>query len=125
MQQIEDAASFLLDQQREIAAKFPRSEQAKLIKQLVPDAKRNVLKSIDQAQSLVVRLGAANSLYYVQDPVHRCNAKLVWILRSLLAWAAENNQLVSKAGIADDLSISDATKAEKSIQAHLKAQLHS
>jgi hypothetical protein len=40
MQQIEDAASFLLDQQREIAAKFPRSEQAKLIKQLVPGRKR-------------------------------------------------------------------------------------
>jgi hypothetical protein len=68
MQQIEDAASFLLDQQREIAAQFPRSEQAKLLKQLVPDAKERV-RSIDEAQSLVTRLGAANALYQVQDPV--------------------------------------------------------
>jgi hypothetical protein len=116
MQQIEDAASFLLDQQREIAAKFPRSEQAKLIKQLVPDAKERV-KSIDQAQSLVVRLGAANSLYYVQDPV---TGEMVTRLntKKLIKWAAENNQLVRKAGLESD--ISDATKAENLYKLTLK-----
>jgi hypothetical protein len=116
MQQIEDAASFLLDQQREIAAQFPRSEQAKLLKQLVPDAKERV-KSIDQAQSLVVRLGAANSLYYVQDPV---TGEMVTRLDTdkLKKWAAENNQLVRKAGLESD--ISDATKAENLYKLTLK-----
>jgi hypothetical protein len=116
MQQIEDAASFLLDQQREIAAKFPRSEQAKLLKQLVPDAKERV-KSIDQAQSLVVRLGAANSLYYVQDPVTGAMQTRL-DTDKLIAWAAENNQLVRKAGLADDLS--NAVRAENLYKLTLK-----
>jgi hypothetical protein len=116
MQQIEDAASFLLDQQREIAAKFPRSEQAKLLKQLVPDAKERV-KSIDQAQSLVVRLGAANSLYYVQDPVTG-EMRTRLDTKKLTKWAAENNQLVRKAGLESD--ISDATKAENLYKLTLK-----
>ena len=116
MQQIEDAASFLLDQQREIAAQFPRSEQAKLLKQLVPDVKERV-KSIDEAQGLVTRLGAANALYQVQDPVTGAMQTRL-DTDKLIAWAAENNQLVRKAGLADDLS--NAVRAENLYKLTLK-----
>jgi len=116
MQQIEDAASFLLDQQREIAAQFPRSEQARLLKQLVPNAKERV-KSIDEAQSLVTRLGAANALYQVQDPVTGAMTTRL-DTDKLIQWAAENNQLVRKAGLADDLS--NAVRAENLYKLTLK-----
>jgi hypothetical protein len=116
MQQIEDSASFLLDQQREIAAQFPRSEQARLLKQLVPDAKERV-RSIDEAQSLVTRLGAANALYQVQDPVTGAMQTRL-DTDKLIAWAAENNQLVRKAGLADDLS--NAVRAENLYKLTLK-----
>jgi hypothetical protein len=116
MQQIEDAASFLLDQQREIAAQFPRSEQARILKQLVPNAKERV-KSIDEAQSLVTRLGAANALYQVQDPVTGAMTTRL-DTDKLIQWAAENNQLVRKAGLADDLS--NAVRAENLYKLTLK-----
>lgn len=108
MQQIEDAASFLLDQQRSLAAQFPNSEQAKRLKQLVPDAKKRI-QSIDEAQDMIVRLGAANALYQVQDPVTGAMTTRL-DPDKLIQWAAENNQLVRKAGLGQDLA--DAARAE-------------
>jgi len=108
MDQIEDAAQFMIDQQRQITSDFPRSAQAGILRQAGEGAQQRVSSILD-AQTRIMRLAAADAVDLVRNPTtgqieQRLNTT------KLMNWAAENKPLLDKLGITPDLE--NAEKAE-------------
>jgi hypothetical protein len=108
MDQIEDAAQFLIDQQRQITGDFPRSAQAGILRQAGQGAQQRVSSILD-AQARIMRLAAAEAVDLVRNPTtgqieQRLNTT------KLMNWAAENKPMLDKLGITPDLE--NAEKAE-------------
>lgn len=107
MQQIEDASTFLLQEGRRIAAESKDPAVQQLLKDLIPEAKTRA-DSVADAANVTIRLAAANSIKQVMRPDGTIENRLD--IPSLMKWAAENNTLVQKAGLAGDLD--NAARAE-------------
>jgi len=107
MREIEDASTFLLQEGRRIAAESKNPAVRQLLKDLIPDAK-NRSDSVADAANITIRLAAANSIKQVMRPDGTIESRLD--VPSLIQWAADNNTLVRKAGLAGDLD--NAARAE-------------
>jgi len=107
MREIEDASTFLLQEGRRIAAESKNPAVRQLLKDLIPDAK-NRSDSVADAANITIRLAAANSIKQVMRPDGTIENRLD--VPSLIQWAADNNTLVRKAGLAGDLD--NAARAE-------------
>ena len=108
MQEIEDAVGFFEKEQRRMAQEFgPRSAEALALQDLVPTSQELVASTRD-AQSRALRLLAAR---YVNPESGELNT------RGLTQWMGENQGLVQKMGLADDLE--NAVRAQNAVKASL------
>jgi hypothetical protein len=108
MQEIEDAVGFFEKEQRRMAQEFgPRSAEALALQDLVPTSQELVASTRD-AQSRALRLLAAK---YVNPESGELNT------RGLTQWKGENQDLVQKMGLADDLE--NAVRAQNAVKASL------
>ena len=105
MSEIEDAVRFMRTRYDEAVAKFgPKSDQALLLKPLADMADQSVV-SIQDAQSRILRLAAADTI----DPITgRVNP------RQLQNFVNQNKPMLDKVGLTNDLT--DAVKAELALK---------
>lgn len=105
MSDIEDAVRFARTRYDDAVAKFgPKSDQARMLKPLADLADQSVV-SIQDAQSRILRLAAADTI----DPITgRVNPK------QLQTFVSQNKTMLDKVGLTNDLT--DAVKAELALK---------
>lgn len=105
MTEIEDAVRFMRTQYDDAVAKFgAKSDQARMLKPLADIADQSVV-SIQDAQSRILRLAAADTI----DPITgRVNPK------QLQTFVNQNKTMLDKVGLTNDLA--DAVKAELALK---------